>query len=92
MEKKITLYLIASTKHTIIGAVLKRALAVPAGMYLSGARNIETVRALQKILLHMMVKAKVNENFTGRLFNIESHAIKMNDNAVEQKKTKTSDS
>ena len=41
----------------MIGAVLKRALTVPAGMYLRGARNIETVNALKMILLTIIIKA-----------------------------------
>jgi hypothetical protein len=50
------LYFIASTKQTIIGAVLKRAFTVPAGRYLRGTKNIETVKALKMILFIMIVK------------------------------------
>lgn len=45
----------------MIGAVLKRALTVPAGMYLSGARNMETVKALNTILLTIIIKAEFEE-------------------------------
>lgn len=53
-----TLYLIASTKHIIIGAVLNNAFTVPVGRYFSGAKNIDTVRALQNILFSMVMKTK----------------------------------
>ena len=46
----------ASIKQTIIGAVLKRALAVPAGIYFKGARNMETVKALQNMILIIITK------------------------------------
>ena len=52
----------ASTKQTIIGARLNRAFAVPAGMYLRGARNIDTERELQKIRCMTILKAKIDKN------------------------------
>ena len=45
----------------MIGAVLKRALTVPAGMYLRGARNMETVKALNTILLTIIIKTEFEE-------------------------------
>lgn len=42
-----------------MGAKLKSAFAVPAGMYFKGARNMETVRELQKIRFNMILNAKI---------------------------------
>ena len=41
--------------------MLKSALAVPAGMYLRGARNIATVTALSMILLIIIINAKYDD-------------------------------
>lgn len=58
------MYFIASTKQTIIGAVLKRAFTVPAGRYLRGTKNIETVKALKIILFTMIVKTDFDKKVT----------------------------
>lgn len=63
-----------------MGAVLNNALAVPAGMYFKGASIIDTVNALQKILLIIIVNTSSITKITLWLFYAHSYPLEMNHN------------
>lgn len=65
-----------------MGAVLNNALTVPAGMYLRGASNIDTVNALQNILFIIIVNTSFIDKVTLWLFYVHSYPVEMDYNRI----------